>query len=103
MQNLDNFYRFVKTIRKKSYAEIILCLILLILIIMYYCIDLFHILPFIYRLSSFWYLMHVLLLSFITFNILINFVAVIYVDSSILDRYITLPNYSSKGRYINST
>lgn len=98
MQTLDKLCRFMKTIKKKSYKEIILCLILLMLIIVYYYIDLFHILPFMYRLPSVWYLIHVLLLSFAIFNILTNFIAVIYIDSSIIDRSITLSKYSSKGK-----
>lgn len=94
--NLD-ILRFIKTIRKKSYTEMILCSFLLVLISAYYCVDVFHILPYMYRLSSTWYLMHALPLTFVVFNLLTNFMAVIYADSSVIGRMLTLSEFTSKG------
>lgn len=92
--------RFMKTVRKKSCTEMILCSLLLVLIPAYYCVDVFHILPYMYRLSSTWYLTHVLPLTFVVFNLLTNFIAVLYTDSSAIGRTLNLAEFTSKGIYI---
>lgn len=96
--NLD-IMRFMKTVGKKSFTEIILCTLLLVLIPAYYCVDVFHILPYMYQLSSTWYLTHVLPLTFVVFNLLTNFIAVLYADSSIIGRMLNLAEFKSKGIY----
>lgn len=98
MENLDKLCRFIKVNRKKSFLEIILCSILLMLMTVNYCVIVFNILPYMYRLLSIWYLMHVLPLSFIVFNIFTNFFAVIYVDSSIIRQSLTMSKHPSKGK-----
>jgi len=99
MAAIDQFWKFLKTVRKKSFTELILCLFLLVLIPAYYFVDVFHILPCMYRLpsGSIWYLTHVLPLTFMVFNLLTNFVAVMYADSSVIGRLLTVSEYTSKG------
>jgi len=99
MATIDQFWKFLKTVRRKSFTELILCLFLLVLIPAYYFVDVFHILPCMYRLpsGSIWYLTHVLPLTFMVFNLLTNFVAVMYADSSVIGRLLTVSEYTSKG------
>lgn len=99
MATIDQFWKFLKTVRKKSFTELILCLFLLVLIPAYYFVDVFHILPCMYRLpsGSIWYLTHVLPLTFMVFNLLTNFVAVMYADSSVIGRLLTVSEYTPKG------
>jgi len=99
MVAIDQFWKFLKTVRKKSFTELILCLFLLVLIPAYYLVDVFHILPCMYRLPSgtIWYVTHVLPLTFMVFNLLTNFVAVMYADSSVIGRLLTVTEYTPKG------
>lgn len=71
-------------------------MLLLVLIPAYYCVDAFHILPYMHQLQSVWYLTHLLPLTFVVFNLLTNFVAVIVADSSVIGRLL-VSEYSSKG------
>ncbi|XP_025198690.1 probable palmitoyltransferase ZDHHC24 isoform X2 [Melanaphis sacchari] len=96
MVTLDQFWKFKNSIRKKNFTEIIMCLFLLVLIFVYYCVDIFHILPCMYRLPSVLYLTHMLSLTFVVFNLLTNFLAVMYADSSVIGRLLTVSEYTSK-------
>lgn len=99
MESIDQLWKFLKTVRKKSFTELILCLFLLVLIPAYYFVDVFHILPCMYRLpsGSIWYLTHVVPLTFMVFNLLTNFIAVMYADSSVIGRLLTVSEYTPKG------
>ncbi|CAH1715261.1 unnamed protein product [Aphis gossypii] len=96
MMTLDQFWKFLNTVRKKSFTEIILCLFFLVLILAYYCVNVFHILPCMYQLPSVLYLTHMLSLTFMVFNLLANFLAVMYADSSVIGRLLTISKYTSK-------
>lgn len=95
----EKWRSFLRNVRKKSCVEMILCLFLLVSITAYYCVDIFHILPHVYRLPSLRYLTHVLPLSFVVFNVLANFLAVVFVDSSVVGRLLTVSEYTTKGRW----
>ncbi|XP_060838091.1 probable palmitoyltransferase ZDHHC24 isoform X1 [Rhopalosiphum padi] len=96
MVTLDQFWKFLKTVRKKSFSELVLCLFLLVLICVYYCVDVFYILPCMYRLPSVLYLTHLLSLTFVVFNLLTNFLAIMYADSSVIGRLLTTSEFTSK-------
>lgn len=91
--------KLLKTIEKKSRAEATLCLFLLVIIPVLYCVDVFHILPHFHQPHSVLYYVHVVPLTFVAFNLLANFVAVALIDSSVVGRLLVLPERASKGIY----
>lgn len=91
--------KLLKTIEKKSRAEATLCLFLLAIIPVLYCVDVFHILPHFHQPHSLLYCVHVIPLTFVAFNLLANFVAVVLIDSSVVGRLLVLPEHASKGIY----
>jgi len=86
-----------RTFRKNNCAQIMLCSFLLVLIPVYYCVTIFHILPCIYRSPSVWYLTHVLLLTFVVFNLVTNFIVLMYTDSSVINQMHILSKHTLKG------
>lgn len=89
--------KLVKIVKKKNRVEVILCSFLLALIPMCYCVNVFHILPRIHQLRSARYFIHAIPLTFVAFNLLANFVAVVLIDSSVVGRLVILPEHTSKG------
>lgn len=93
---MDTCWRFVETVRKKNYIDISLFLLFLVLIAVCFFVDVFHILPYIYRQpTAVWWMMTLLPLTFVVFNLMANFIAIIFADSSILGR--SLPLSTSAG------
>lgn len=93
----EKWRRFLRYVQKKRCVEMMLCLFLLVSIAAHYCIDVLHILPHVYRQLPFRYLIHVLPLTFVVFNVLANFLAVVFIDSSVIGRLLTVSEYSLKG------
>ncbi|XP_050439764.1 probable palmitoyltransferase ZDHHC24 [Adelges cooleyi] len=78
----------LKSFRKKS-----VCAFLPLSVLGYYGLNILYILPHLCEsYLSFWYIVHVLPTTFMAFNILTNYYAMIFVDSSVFGRVLHTPH-----------
>ncbi|XP_050432727.1 probable palmitoyltransferase ZDHHC24 [Adelges cooleyi] len=83
-----NMKTILKSLRKKS-----VCAFLPLSVLGYYSLNILYILPHLCEsYLSIWYIIHVLPITFMVFNILTNYYAMIFVDSSVFGRVLHTPH-----------
>lgn len=98
---LKDIEHFVGSVTKKKVTEVILFLFFTLMVIIYYCLNVFYIFPDLFKsYVSFNYLVHFFITTYGFFNILTNFFVMTFVGSSVIEHNTKTSENIKKGKII---